>query len=73
MGGKKIQARSSKLAELSITLPYKFPGRLAAGTNEFTIEKLLGKLLSSLLCGFSALKRDYTVTGQSNVWRLPKY
>jgi hypothetical protein len=31
-GREKIQARSSKLEELSITFPYKFPGRLAAGT-----------------------------------------
>jgi hypothetical protein len=52
MGGKKIQARSSKLEELSITFPYNFLEGLQLGQNEFIIEKLLGKLLFSLLFRF---------------------
>ncbi len=51
---KKFKQEVQNWRNRQLHFPINFPEGLQLGQNEFIIEKLLGKLLFSLLCEFSA-------------------
>jgi len=54
MGGKKFKQEVQNWKNCQLPFHINFLEGLQLGQNEFIIEKLPGKLLSSLLCEFSA-------------------